>query len=508
MVSHLLKDIQQFEEELMREEYFHSAGIRDNLNTAAIFEKFPHLFSKENIEEAKALLDKADNDTDRRRAKLMFSWLVSGYIGNQVKKIGDEVASFEANATVEVEGKTIAYRQVHTIVMNEESREKRKAAYLATEPVKRKLTEYDKKLWNQSYRLTNELSGMKYVEFCSFENDVDYDKLAEQLRQFLVKTDKIYTNIMAEQFAKLNVKLDDAHPWDFAYLARAKEFDDYFKKENLLPTVKKFWAGLGFDITNQPNVVLDIEDREKKVPRAFCMPVKVPEEVILVIKPHGGQDDFQAFLHESGHTEHFANTNPNLQYELKHMGAHSVSESYAFLCEYMMTRPAWLKEYIGMPDDAAKAFAKFMMEHKLYFFRRYSAKVLYELKLHRDNLQRLDDNFKPIEGKYADASEMYVDILTKATKIKYRPENYLRDVDGGLYAADYIRAWMFEVMLRKKMEEKFGAEWYKSTEAGEFLKSLWQWGSSGKTLEQLAELVGYQDVDIKYITDDFLSFFS
>lgn len=508
MVSHLLNDIQTFEEELMREEYFHSAGIRDNLNTAAIFEKYPHLFSKENIAEAKALLEQADSVLDKRKAKLMFSWLVSGFIGNEVKQIGDEVASVEANATVDVNGKPVAYRQVATLMMNEDSRDKRRAMYVAMAPVKERLTGYDRKLWDESYRLVRELTGKEYVDFCTFENEVDYDALANQLREFLVKTDKIYTDVMAEQFAKLDVSLDDAHPWDFAYLARAKQFDEYFKKEKLLPTVEKFWAGLGFDISGQKNVVLDIEEREKKVPRAFCMPVRVPEEVVLVIKPRGGQDDFQAFLHESGHTEHFANTRADLPYALKHMGAHSVSESYAFLCEYMMAKPDWLKEYVGMPDAAAKEFAKFLMEHKLYFFRRYSAKVLYELKLHRNNLQRLDGEFRPTDGNYKDAAEMYVDILTKATKIKYRRENYLRDVDAGLYAADYVRAWLFEVMLRRKLEEKFGSEWYKSADAGGFLKSLWQWGSSGKSLEELAGMLGYEGVDIKYITDDFVSFFS
>lgn len=492
----------------MREEYFHSAGIRDNLDTVSIYKKYPHLFSKENIAQAKELLENAKDPVDVRKAKLLFSWLVAGFIGNELKHIGDEASSFEANAVCSVAGSSVAYRQIPTLMMNEDNREKRKAFYDAMTPVKNELLKFDTQLWAKDYELTRELTGKKYVDFCAFKNDVDYDKLANDLKKFLVDTNEIFTKIMRDEFKTISVDLADAQPWDFAYLARAKHFDEYFKEDSLVPIARKFWLGLGFDIQNQPNVVLDIEKREKKVPRAFCMPVKVPEEVILVIKPHGGQDDFQAFLHESGHTEHFANTNPNLPYELKHMGAHSVSESYAFLCEYLLANQKWLQEFMGMPSDVAQKFAQFLMKQKLYFVRRYAAKVIYELKLHRNDVQKLNDNFEPTDGVYTDAADMYVDILTKATKIQYKRENYLRDVDSGLYAADYVRAWLFEVMLRKKLEVTFGDEWYKSKKAGEFLKSLWQYGSNGQSLEGIAKLCGYDKVDISYLERDFLTFFS
>lgn len=507
MVSHLISDIEKFEEELMRESYAHSAGFKDEMNSAAIFEKYPHLFSKKNVIEAKALFESAKNSEDKRRARLLYVFMVAAFVGDKVKHLSDEAEGYEAQAKVSVGNQSFAYRQVPALMMNEDDRKKRKKLYLAMGPVKRKLTSYDKKLWGRNYRLIRQITGLEYVDFCAFEKEVDYDELARQLRKFLVDTDGLFSVQMSDQFEKIGVKLSDAHPWDFAYLARAKMFDEYFKKENLVPTAQKFWNGLGFNITGQENVKLDIEEREKKVPRAFCMPIRVPNEVVLVIKPHGGQDDFQAFLHESGHAEHFANVNQSLPYELKHMGGHAVSESYAFLCEYLLANKEWLKEFVGMPDVVAIRFSKFIMQQKLYFFRRYAAKVLYELKLHRKDLKKLNDKFEPEGGEYKSSSEMYADILSKATKIKYRKDNYLRDVDSGLYAADYVRAWIFEAMLRKKLEEKFGGKWYKSKDSGNFLKSLWQWGSIGKSQDELAKDIGYSSVDISYLTADFVDFF-
>ncbi len=501
MVSHLVSDLQSFDEELSREHYLNSSGQKDELESSKIYKKFKHLFSKEHVAEA-------HKNISTREGKLLYDAFVGNFIGNQLKTISDKESSYEASATVECNGQTIPFRNVSALLMNEDVREKRKMLYDSTKPVKKKLTSFEKRSWKKMYALISELSGKSYVDYLSFIKEVDYDALAAELREFLVKTEDLHKVQMEKNMASIGVRFKDTQPYDYAYYARAKPFDAFFSKEKLVSVAKRFWHDIGFDIDQQRNVVLDVEEREKKVPRAFCMPVKVPEEVILVIKPHGGQDDYQAFLHESGHTEHFANTDASLSYELKHLGDHSVSESYAFLIEYLLSNTLFLKKYLEMPEEDANKFAQFIMEQKLQAFRRYAAKVIYELKLHRNDLTKLDGKFMPAEGQYKTQAQMYVDILTKATKINYKLDSYLLDVDSGLYAADYVRAWLFEAMLRKRLEERFGRNWFEKKEAGELLKSMWRWGSSGKSVNELAQMVGYDKVDTSYITQDFLGFFS
>ena len=500
MVKHLLADFAKFEEELSREHYLHSSGQKDDLQSAQIYKKFKHLFSREHIAEAQ-------KDVGTKEGRMLYDAFVGSFIGNQVKKISDKAQSFEASATVSVDGKEIPFRHVSSLLVNEDVREKRKALYDSTKPVKRKLTSFEKRLWKKDYVLLKELTGKNYVDYVSWTKGVDYATLAGQLRDFLVKTENLHKKQLAKNMGSINVKASDARPYDYAYYARAKPFDAFFKKEKLVEIAKTFWKDLGIDIDSQKNVILDVEERPKKVPRAFCMPLKVPEEVYLVIKPQGGQDDYQAFLHESGQTEQFENTDGSLSYELKHMGDYSVSETYAFLIEYLLANPLFLQKYVEMPKEKAQEFAGFIMEQKLQAFRRYAAKVIYELKLHRNDLKKLDKEFLPTEGEYTSAAAMYVDILTKATKIKYAKESYLLDVDAGLYAADYVRAWLFEVMVRKRLEEKFGGDWFSKRESGEFLKNMWKCGNSGKSVAELAQSIGYAGVDICYLTDDFLQFF-
>ena len=43
---------------------------------------------------------------------------------------------------------------------------------------------------------------------------------------------------------------------------------------------------------------------------------------------------------------------------------------------------------------------------------------------------------------------MYERLLTEATGVRYRDDDYLSDMDAGFYSADYLRAWIRSAQLR------------------------------------------------------------
>src|SRR5205085_9560255 len=57
---------------------------------------------------------------------------------------------------------------------------------------------------------------------------------------------------------------------------------------------------------------------------------------LLVMRPHGGQTDWNTFLHELGHALHFAYMRPDLPYEYRWLGDNSVTEGYAMLFDHLM----------------------------------------------------------------------------------------------------------------------------------------------------------------------------
>ena len=162
------------------------------------------------------------------------------------------------------------------------------------------------------------------------------------------------------------------------------------------------------------------------------------------------------------------------------MGDASVTESYAFLLEYLTTGRLWLRRHLNY--ERSESLLQRIGFHKLYFLRRYGTKLLYEQELHRAD-------------EPSDVAELYDEMLSGALGAGYGPESYLADVDGGFYCAQYLRAWIFEAQHRLYLQREFDDEWFRNPKAGKFLVELWRDGQR-YPVEQLAKFMGYENLDI------------
>ena len=240
-----------------------------------------------------------------------------------------------------------------------------------------------------------------------------------------------------------------------------REWDSAFPADAMLPALEGTLSDLGIDLRSQPNVELDIEQREKKTPRAFCAPIEVPGRVVLVIQPIGGADDWRALFHEAGHTEHFANTSPDLPMEDKRLGDNAVTEGWAMLLQHLTDEPRWLQRRLDMPRPGRVRDRG--RDRPPLLRAPLRAKLLYEIEFHT-----ADD---PTAMR-----PRYVELLADALKIAPSPTDYLADIDGGFYVTEYLRSWAFEAQLRDYLRQKFGNDWFAGREAGGLLRELWSLG--------------------------------
>ncbi len=165
-----------------------------------------------------------------------------------------------------------------------------------------------------------------------------------------------------------------------------------------------------------------------------------------------------------------------------------MSESYAFLFNYLPTDPIWLEKFLSMSKEDVERYLKFAFLNKLFFLRRYASKIIYEVELHSK---------KGIHGM----DRRYKEIMEKGLKIRHKANRYLLDVDDGFYVAQYLRAWIFEVQLREHLKRKTKREWFLSPEAGDILKELWSYGQK-YNVEELARMIGYEGIDAKPMTEE------
>jgi oligoendopeptidase F len=302
------------------------------------------------------------------------------------------------------------------------------------------------------------------------------DALAEQCRALLDSTERLYeTNADKLLRARVGVSLAEAERYDLPRLFRAPEWDPMFAADRMLPALESTLADLGVDLRAQDNITLDLEQRPNKSPRAFCAPIEVPDRVVLVIQPIGGADDWRALFHEGGHTEHYAHTSRDLPMEEKRLGDNAVTEGWAMLLQHLIDEPDWLTRRLDFARPAE--FAAEGATELLYFVRRYSAKLLYELEFHAA------EDVTTMRNRYTE-------LLSNALKIDVTPANYLADIDSGFYVSSYLRSWAFEAQLRAFLKEKFGSRWFTTPRAGSLLRELWSEGQKMRAEEMLEEVTG------------------
>jgi len=469
-------EAEEFLSAIDREYYLHFAGLKDEYEIEPIYERHGRLFSRETVDD----LREGDN-------RVLLKFAAEGYVEQAVKDLSAGLARLEASLEVALDGDTYPFRQAAVVQANEPDPDRRRALDRArNELVETHLNPVLREMFDRSRELVRELGWPSVRAMTEELSGIDLGALAQQTESFLAATETSYEETVEPRLrAELDLGFDDLQRADLAYFFRAPSLDGLFPSDQLLPSYEATLAGLGLRNGDAEKVVLDAEPRPKKSPRAFCAPVRVPDEVYLVLTRIGGREDYDTLLHESGHAEHFSHMDPSLPAEHRYLGDNSVTEGFAFLFEHLAHDPAWLERRLGVDDPAP------IVEHarasKLVFLRRYCAKLGYELELQG-------------EGSADGLDELYARRLSEAVHVDWPAATWLSDVDAFFYVAAYLRAWALETHLRRELRDRFGELWFEDRRAGELLRELWKPGQREPAHELLRRLTG-AELDFSALLD-------
>jgi hypothetical protein len=453
-----------FIHDLDEEYYLHFAGLKETLDVEEVYERYEDLTRLETAQ------------TLRAAPTELWRFACEGYLGNLTREHQARVAKAEAELEATVDGETIPYRMLRVAMSNEPDRDKRQRLEEARvrlldenlNPIYLEAVEIDREA-------VRELDAPNYYELYK-RFGFRLDEVADECREVLDETEELWEREGDKLFrSRLGIGLDDARPWDVVRLFRAPELDELYPNDQMVPALERTLNDLGIDLRAQENVHLDIDPRPSKSPRAFCAPIDVPGKVMLVIQPIGGKDDWEALFHEAGHTEHYANTNADLVMEARRLGDMAVTEGWAMLMQHLVTEPAWLNRRLDVPrmDELARDGSISL----LYFVRRYSAKLLYEIEFFQT------DDVPSMRSRYAE-------LLGDALKLPVNPESYLDDIDGSFYVTGYLRSWAFEAQLRDFLRSELGTDWFAKRDAGDLLRELWSLGQGPTADELLRDVTG------------------
>jgi hypothetical protein len=486
----------EYENELRRYRFERSeesravrVGEKEVSEQAAIVERYAHLYSREQLAELRRAEEEAGDPDERERLYRLRKTCEGGLIAAEVTRQEDELENKMLATRVSFRGEEMPLRtaQARLAVLPEYvDRDELGKLYGDASAA---FNDERLALLQTIERLEAELSDVPNpVERSEEVKAISLRELSSVLSDAAEQSRSTYEPLRARWFDRLLGPERDETPWQYhsAYIRRLSPLEATYTKERATEICLQTLREIGFDLESQPNIRLDLEDRPQKNPRASVIASDPPDVVHLITRPSGGLHDYEAFLHEAGHALHYGGCDPQLSFTFRSVSRdHALTEIYSFLVASIMKQPGWHERHFGLSPEQAAENAEAAQLAEAVLFRRYVAKLAYELEFWSSFWE--DDGAGP---------ERYGSLLTEATGMRYRDDFYLADMDEGFYSADYLRAWIRSAQVRDHLRREVGEEWWRDPGTGEFLRPLFVEGTTPSS-EQIAARLGYGPNDVK-----------
>lgn len=448
-------------ESISREYWLAHAGFKATAELGEIYGEYADTLGREALEFTLDLFQGASGEDAKRSARQLLEWQVESQSGREVAELEEREIAWESAAVVRVaEDREIPYARVAIEIANTTDRAER----LKIDEARAALVARDLAPL-RSERLQRERDFIESLGIAgnynrSFEvlSGLSLEVLASQCRAFLADTESMWADVHGDIVRRtLRIPPADATRADALALMRAPQFDGCFPARAMESAVLNQVREMGIDPLAKGRIRVDLDERPGKRARAFCAPLKVPDEVHLVLRPHGGRSDWSTLLHELGHALHFAYMRPDLPFEHRWVGDNSITEAFAMLFDHRMHDREWLVRYTELGKERVPNYLRVAGIEELHFLRRYCAKLLYEAELY--------GGMTP----WHSLPDLFTEILGAATRFRYRPADAFVDVDPRFYSARYLRAWQLQALLSETLTQRFNEDWFRNPQAGPWI---------------------------------------
>lgn len=485
-LDRLRREGETFMVEISREYYLAHSGHKATAELQPIYARHAEILGPDALALAlDAFRGAPEGSEERRSARLLVDWQADAQSARQLAALDEREIAWEGSAVVNVnDTRQIEFEAVAIEMANStDARERHAIEGARAKLVASELAPMRREHFQREREITEQL-GLAADYNATFEllSGISLSGLKAECEQFLRDTQALWDETLPE-FTKRVLGMDAASVTraDALALFRAREFDASFPAARMEESIRRQVREMGIDPLANGRITLDTADREGKRSRAFCSAVRVPDEVYLVLRPHGGQSDWSTFLHELGHALHFAYMRPELRFEYRWLGDNSITEGYAMLFDHRMEDEGWLKRYTELGAATMRTFLRAEGFEELHFLRRYCAKLVYETELYGG---RTDWDSLP---------DLYVDQLSSATTFRYDAADAFVDVDPRYYAARYLRAWQLQALLAETLVERYDVDWWRNPRAGPWIAStLFGEGQRELAHEQAQRVAGKQ----------------
>jgi hypothetical protein len=206
---------------------------------------------------------------------------------------------------------------------------------------------------------------------------------------------------------------------------------------------------------------------------ACCTPVRVPDQIRLLVTPTITHPGCMALLTSVGRALHYAYTDDRLSFEDRALGDLAVVKGHGLLFAGLGREAAWVRRSRGFRGEQLQDYLRAVAVADLFSLREAAARLDFEIEL--------SESERPGE-----LGPRWAEILGGATGFRFHPQAFLERLGQRFGVARFLRGRMLSAQLHRELRDRFDEDWYRNPRAGPFLG---EWFSRGLRFSA-AELAG------------------
>lgn len=379
----------------------------------------------------------------RRRASIISDWVTEMRAEtDEIIDLKEEIQKIVINSKPTLDGEEIPRHEKTKIIFKEDDRERRRRALDSEGELRRQLADKARLLYKLRNEAAKALGHEDYPSLALARENLTVAELEEIFAKYERETREAYEELLAEGVAKFDLGRIEA--WDLNYVAyRLSAADDrYFPKEAALPSLSEVVKGLGRDIDALGVPIHPDAD----IPYGgLCFPIRVPDDIRILLNLKDGMGDFQTLYHEFGHAVHRKFTACG-SFALKYGDTGFFAEAMADTWALLISRPAWLRAFTTMDEEEVSRLVAASEKAFAVRTRRFMSQQSFEIDAYRDADGDLDEALdrhseRFLGYRYDDAgrwSEVYFPLLYP------------------MYSKNYMLARVIQRAVHRHLEGLFG----------------------------------------------------
>jgi hypothetical protein len=420
------------------------------------------------------------------RKRLLSSFLAGAFLGGKSSDITDRMLALEAGGEFRAGGKSLTLRSAKAEMLSEPKRDKRQEIEdRAGESLSALNTLCLRKLGILE-ECSEALGFGNYRGLLDATSCPGIARIAGEAKRFLTDTDYIARDMLGWFFAnKLELGFRDASVYDMTYLLNSAELRGYFPKPDPQALAKTVIEGMS--LAPPRGITIDIEKRAGKETEGFSLPLDPPFEAALSVYPAGGVHDYESILECLGQALSFCYTDPGDDFEFVFLRDEALTDIFSVLFGGLVYEPRWLRKILKIDTDGD--FLNFLHLRRLMSARLDAGRAVCLAELSGS-------------GDTGELPAIYSEIMHGAAKCRADGRSYIAELLSPVGTPFRFKAALAWPALGHFMTESFDEEWWRTREAGDFMRDVWSRGGR-VTAESLLTTAGLKEPTSKMLVRDF-----